>query len=226
MKIINAGDIKGNAKVSILLFSEPGAGKTSSLKGTGRTLLISMESGELSLAGASNIDIVRVKTTNELKEAYTYIKENIEQYDTVAIDSLSELSEVIVGELKTLPEFQGMQNSIKLWGTYTERMIKIAKSFRDLDNINVVLIALAESTRSGYEEKMVPSVAAKKAQSKLPALYDEVIYINVNEDGNREFICQPTETILAKDRSGKLPPMVPYDKEKGLKPIFEMIKGE
>jgi hypothetical protein len=187
--------------------------------------MISMESGELVLSDCDNIDVVRAHSLADIREAYEYVLEHKNDYDTVAIDSLTELGDIIDTELKANPEYQGMANGIKMWGAYTDVMMKIARSFRDIDGLNVVLIALEESVKEGFNETVVPALPAKKAQNKLPALYDEVIYININEDGEREFICQPTEHILAKDRSGKLPAVVPYLREDGLKPIFDIINS-
>jgi len=69
-------------------------------------------------------------------------------------------------------------------------------------------------------------IPAKKVQVKLASLYDEVFYVKINEDGDRVFITQPTQDIVAKDRSGKLEPVEAYDKTKGLKPLFDKILGK
>jgi len=226
IEIRKATDLAKTSGVKVLLYGSSGLGKTSQFKHTGKTLLISLESGELVLSDAENVDVVRVASLAEIREAYEYAKANISKYDTIGVDSLSELSECIVSELKKMPDYSDPRDTFKLWGKYTEIMLQIAKSFRDLEGVNVVLVALEESVKNGFEEKIMPSVAAKKAQSKLPALYDEVLYLRATEDDKREFVCHPTADVVAKDRSGKLEPIEPCTKEQGLGYIFKKIKGE
>jgi phage nucleotide-binding protein len=226
IEIVKATELSKTSGVKVLLYGASGLGKTSQFKHTGKTILISLESGELVLSDAKNVDVVRVSNLAEIREAYEYVKANKDKYDTVGIDSLSELSEVIVAELKKMPEYSDPRDTFKLWGKYTELMLQIAKSFRDLNGINVVLVALDESVKNGFEEKIMPSVAAKKAQGKLPSLYDEVLYLRATENDEREFVCHPTADVVAKDRSGKLDPIEPCSREKGIEHIFKKITGD
>jgi len=222
---IEVKNTKGLANISgvkLLVVGASGSGKTNLARSTGKTIIISAESGDLTLNDVE-VDTVRVKSLNELKEAYKYVKDNSDKYDTVIIDSITETGDLIVAELKKDPEFSSMKDGMKLWMKFSEIMLAIAKSFRDLDNINVVILALAESIKNGFEEKIMPMIPAKKVQAKLGSLYDEVLMIRVDEDGNREFVCRPIPDFDAKDRSGKLEPVEPYDKLKGLKPIFNKI---
>ena len=210
--------------VKLLIVAESGFGKTNLARSTGKTIIISAEGGDLTLNDV-DVDSIRVKNLNDLKEAYQYVKDHVKDYDTVIVDSWTEITEQIVAELKQMPEYQGMNKSMPMWLAFTELATSIAKSFRDLDGINVVLLALPEAVKVGYDDKILPLMPAKKAQAKLGSLYDEVLMIKVDEEGNREFVCQPTSEFSAKDRSGKLPATVPYDKDKGLKPVFNMILG-
>ena len=212
--------------ISLLAYGYSGVGKSSLFRSTGKTLLISAELGELVLNDVDNVDVIRVGSFDDLKEAYTYAKGHVKDYDTVGIDSLTEIGEMIVTELKKDPEFASMKESYKMWMRYTDIIDKIAKSFRNLKGVNVVIIALAESVKNGFEEKIMPLIPAKKSQAKLASLYDEVFYVTIAEDGSRIFQTQPTGDIIAKDRSGKLEPTEPYTKNKGLQPIFEKILGK
>lgn len=212
-----------NNGVKILLYAPSGAGKTSTLKTTGKTLLISLEGGELSLAGSDNVDILRPRSYDELKQAYKIAKENLDKYDTLAIDSLTELGEMIVAHLKKDPEFNSMKDGMKMWMRYSDLMYEVCKSFRDIGNIDVVLIALAETVKENFEDRLYPMIPAKKIQSKLPQLYDLVLYLNVDENSNRSIMTQPTSGVMAKDRSGKLQPVI---EGSDLGQIIKIAKGE
>jgi hypothetical protein len=61
-------------------------------------LFICAENGLLSIAGKSP-DFVEVKTLQELKDLYAYLKDNKPAYDTLVIDSLSEISKIIKDNL-------------------------------------------------------------------------------------------------------------------------------
>lgn len=216
---------KGLAKqngIKMLIVGASGSGKTNLARSTGKTVIISAESGDLTLNDAE-VDSIRVRSLPDLREAYEYVVANLSNYDTVIIDSITEIGEMIVTELKKEPEFASMKDSMKMWMKFTEVMNGIAKSFRDLDGINVVILALPESVTIGLDNKIMPLIPAKKAQAKLGSYYDEVLLIRVDEEGNREFVCSPVSDFDAKDRSGKLDSTMPYDKDFGLKPLFDKI---
>lgn len=205
----------------ILLYGVSGSGKTSLLRGSGKTLMISLENGELSLQGATNIDVLSPKSMAEFRQAYILARDNVDNYDTIAIDSLTELGELIVADLKKDPEYSSMANGMKLWLKYSEDMLAIAKAFRDLKGVNIILIALAETKKENFEDKLYPQIPAQKVQSKLPALFDEVLYLNVTASGDRQLICNPSSAITAKDRSSRLEAV----EEANLEVIFNKIKG-
>jgi phage nucleotide-binding protein len=222
MKIKSLADSITHNGIKVLLFSGSGNGKTSMLKTAGKTLLISLENGELSLSGAENIDVLSPRSMAELRECYTIATENVDKYDTVAIDSLTELGEMIVAELGKNPEFNSAKDGFKLWAKYSEDMYAVAKAFRDLKGVNVIIIALAETRKENFEDRLYPMIPAQKIQLKLPALYDEVLYLAVDESGTRSIITNPTSGILAKDRSSRLDPI----EEPDFQVIFKKINGE
>ena len=211
--------------IKFLIVGPSGSGKTNLARSTGRTIIISTEGGDLTLNDA-DVDSIRVKSLEELREAYEYVSSNKDQYDTVVLDSITDLGEMIVAELKKMPEYSDLSKSMPMWMKFSEIMLQISKSFRDIDGLNVVLLALPESVKNGFDEKIMPMIPAKKIQAKLGSLYDEVLLIRVNEDGKREFVCQPIPEFDAKDRASKLEPTEPYDKEVGLANIIKKIQGD
>jgi len=139
INIVKAKGLAKKAGVKTLIYSDSGIGKTNIFHSTGKTLLLSIEKGDLVLNDADNVDIVRATTLVDVREVYQYIKENNDKYDTFGVDSITDLGEQIVTELKAMPEFQDMKKSMPMWMKFSEIMLSIAKSFRDLENINVVI---------------------------------------------------------------------------------------
>ena len=212
LKVKGKDDIHSDG-IKCLIYAESGSGKTSlaatlDLK---RTLVISFESGLLSVLdekGGEDIQYVEPQNLGDLKKIYDELNDNADfaaKYDTIFIDSLSEVSEMMITALKQDPTvYTGMKDNMKLYMIAQEKMIGIAKSFRDLKGFNVFMTALAATQTTNMVEKLVPSMAGQKLATKLPPLYDFVFYLNVNSDGERHLITQPTASITAKSRSRKL----------------------
>lgn len=109
---------KGSAKrdgVKFLIFGGSGTGKTSLLASMGRTIIISAEKGDLALNNADNCESIQISNLIELRESYNYVIEHRNEYDTVGIDSISDIGQMIVAELKRDPEFSSMKDGIKLY---------------------------------------------------------------------------------------------------------------
>jgi phage nucleotide-binding protein len=199
--------------IKALIYSEPGNGKTTlaatlDLK---RTLIISFESGLLSIldeSGFEDLQYVEPSNLSDLKDIYDNLKNDKDlaaKYDTIFIDSLSEISDMMLEALKQDPTvYTGMKDNMKLYMINQEKVVGIAKSFRDLKGYNVIMTALAATKTTNMVEKLLPSMAGQKLADKLPPLYDFVWYLEVTSDGVRRLITQPTSSITAKSRSRKL----------------------
>ena len=108
---------KGSASrdgVKLLIFGGSGTGKTTLLASMGRTIIISSEKGDLALNDAENCESIQISSLLQLREAYNYVVSNKDSYDTVGIDSISEIGQMVVAELKKDPEFSSMKDGMKL----------------------------------------------------------------------------------------------------------------
>lgn len=198
-EIKNTKDIH-NDGIKILLFANSGTGKTSQL-GTleGKTLILSAESGLLVLKD-KDVDVIDILDTETLGQVYLAIKKGELKYDNICIDSLSEVGELIVSELDKDDYYGDPTNTFPMWKEYSKRIMNICKAFRDLKGVNVVLTALAEPTEVNGSIKYMPMIPAKKAQSKLVSLFDEVYYLNFDKDGNRVVHTNGSSSFEAKSR--------------------------
>jgi phage nucleotide-binding protein len=188
--------------IKILLFGESGIGKTTQL-GTmaGKTLVLSAEGGLLVLKD-KKIDVIDILDIATLGKAYLAIRDGKLKYDNICIDSLTEIGEMIVSELEDDEYFGNPSNTFPKWQEYTKKMIKMVKMFRDLKGVNIIFSALRESSEANGSVVYMPQIPAKKAQSKLVSLFDEVYYINVNNDGERVLHTNSTSTYVGKTRAG------------------------
>ena len=233
MIIKNTSEINATF-LKILVFAESSRGKTSLAKtvtNPKKILVISAESGLLSLAG-SGIDYIDItideKTKlpldapariNKLKEVYDFLARGSD-YEWVMIDSLTEISQVMVTALQK--EFPDRKDSLVLWGENAKRMRAIIKNFRDLPKYHVVMTALVDVDKDENNKRYTVPDVAGGLKRELQAFFDEVFYLHVDENGNRNFVTYATPGMNCKDRSGKLDKMEPAN----LESILKKIKGE
>lgn len=207
MEITNTQGLH-SSQVKMLVYGQSGIGKTS-LMGTlepSETLIISAESGLLCLADKA-IDVIEVKSYEAVRAAFAYLSKGEDEgkYKYVAIDSLTEISDMLVKHLKAKDEYRNPSNVLKMWGEFSESIVGLIKAFRDLPR-HVVFSALSDDVNDGGIITKLPLISGNKAQKLLSSFFDEVFYLSINQDNEREIFTQPTHHFIAKDRSGKLAP--------------------
>ena len=221
LEIKNTKDIAGKA-VNIMIYGISSAGKTSLLSGlSGKTLIISAEGGLLVLKDSA-IDVVEVKNIDELAEVYTLLKSKEYDYENVAIDSLTEIADMIVNDLDSLEYYQDPKNAFVLWKDYSKKLIKIVKMFRDLD-ANVIFTALEDTVEDNGALTKNASVQGKKAQGKLISIQDEFYRLHINKEGKRILSTDSTNFFLAKSRAGLFEKE--YEVEQGSTILGDMLEA-
>ena len=84
------------SNVRLLVYGQAGAGKTSLIKTLPNPVVLSAEGGLLSIADA-NLPFIEIKDMADLAEAYEWLAQSDEakQFESVALDSISEIGEVL-----------------------------------------------------------------------------------------------------------------------------------
>jgi len=218
-KITSTSD-QQHHRIKAIISGESGAGKTMTASTLdGRTLIISSESGTLSLAGR-DIAMIDISRDDEgkviddpklriarLSETFAMLKAGT-PYQNVFLDSLTEINELIVTALNK--EFPDRKDSLVLWGENSKRMTSIIKSFRDLP-YNVFMTCLSKTDKDEHGGRFQGLSLSGKIADTAPQYFDLVLYLSVDAEGKRAFVTSRTPKILAKDRSGKLAPFEPAD---------------
>lgn len=211
--------------VKVLVYGGAGEGKTSLCATAPRPVILSAESGLLSLTrkniermygvntpGISyDIPVMQVTTIEQLMEAYSYFAQPnnraSEHFSTICMDSASEVAEVVLANAK-----RQVKDPRQAYGELVEKMLDTIRKFRDLAGFNVYVTA-----KQAYDKdevtgvfKYQPAMPGKQLGPALPYLFDEVFCLRTSipksttEKGYRFFQTQPDFQYTAKDRSGAL----------------------
>lgn len=208
---------------NLLVYGDSGVGKTvlagsaSMVEEMCPVLLLDVEGGTMSLKNTyPDVDVVRIESWRDMQSVYDPLYDRELPYRTVILDSLTEMQklsmntimrELLNNDPSRDPDVPGMRE----WGKSTEQIRRLVRGFRDLPT-NTIVTALAKQDkdqRTGLT-KIQPSLPGKLA-AEIPGFLDIVAYYYIkvrNDDIKRLLLTQPTETQVAKDRTGQLPMVV------------------
>ena len=200
----STGNLAGNG-VKLLVYGQAGAGKTTLAPTLPNPIVLSAEGGLLSIQDA-DLPYIEITTMAELQEAYKWLAESAEaaQFESVAIDSISEIAEVCLNYEKKVNK-----DPRAAYGSMQEQMADIIRAFRDLPAKHVLMTAKLEKTQDEMGRILyAPSMPGNKTGQSLPYFFDEVLALRVEKDADgfaqRALMCDSDGLWLAKDRSGKL----------------------
>jgi len=207
----NTNDVVNNG-LRVLVYGQAGAGKTTLISTLPNPVIVSTEGGLLSLK-EHKIPYIEVSNIAELGDVFKWLTESEESkaYKSVALDSLSEIAEVVLsGEKKTNKDGRAA------YGETNDRMTQIIRSFRDLPGRHVYFTAKADKLQTDTGALLwSPSMPGKTLTQSLPYFFDEVLALRPVQDDDgtikRALQCHSDLSWLAKDRSGRLAPIEAAD---------------
>lgn len=210
--------------INMLIYGESGVGKTrlagsaDAVPSMRKVLVVDVEGGSLTLANSyPNVDVVRVKTWEEVQDVYDELYAGNHDYSTVVLDSLTEIQKFNMTEvMKTRmaeafskdKDFDEDIPDMRAWGKNIEQIRKFVRAYRDLD-MNTIFIALAKTeknARSGVLTKE-PYLSGKLSK-EVAAFLDIVVYMYMKEfdgENKRLLLTAATDEYVAKDRTNRLP---------------------
>lgn len=204
MRRLSTKDYASNG-IKMLVHGQAGIGKTCLCASLPSPIILSVESGLLSLA-SFDIPAIEIKTLDDLSEAYDWVanSEEAKQYESVCLDSISEIAEVILANEKDKEK-----DPRKAYGNLADITCELMRAFRDLSGKNVYFSAKQERIQDDSGRLLFgPSMPGQKLAQQIPFMFDEVFcYQMVRDENNvpkRVLLTQPDGISVAKDRSGKL----------------------
>jgi hypothetical protein len=206
MQINYTNQIKYDYGVKTCLFGASGIGKTRLLSTAPEPLVLSAESGLLSLR-KEKVAYIEISSYKLLTEAYQWaISTSVEakRFKTFGLDSLSEIAEIVLAE-----ELRKSNDPRRAYGETQQQMYKLVRNFRDIPGKNVVMVAKEMFIEIGMARCATPLMPSEKLQLQVPYFFDLVLHMYVGNDSTtgKRYTALHTQSNLnwlAKDRSGTL----------------------
>lgn len=200
----STGGLSANG-VKMLVYGNAGSGKTSLIPTLPSPVVLSAEGGLLSIQGA-DVPFIEINSMATLMEAYTWLTESDEakQFDSIALDSISEIGEVVLAE-----ELKRNKDGRAAYGELNTVMTSMIRAFRDLPEKNVYFTAKCDKSQDETGRMLfAPSMPGKSLSMQIPYFFDLLLALRVEKDAEgvaqRALMCDSDGIWQAKDRSGKL----------------------
>lgn len=220
VQLVSSNQLATTNGVKIVVYGRSGLGKTLLSATMPNPVILSAESGMLSLKkeniervwgvntpGISyDIPVIVIKNVDDLTQAFDFLENDPRgKLLNPIMDSATEIAEQVLSNAKGQ-----VKDPRQAYGELIDKMTKTIKAFRDLPGRHVLLICKEEKFKDeGTGMTMFgPSMPGQKMGPATPYLTDEVFQIAIGKDNDgstyRYLRTQPDFTSDAKDRSGAL----------------------
>lgn len=209
--------------LKVLTYGYSGTGKTMFAGGAPKPLFLDIEAGLLTLRN-KDVDAVKIEKWKDVEDVFMFLKNEKHDYQTVVVDSLTELQKKLADEL-----IKGKERlTIGDWGILIDKIRRFVRHVRDLP-MHVIVICLADQRKDDEKGRVyaVPSLNGKALPGELAAYFDIVLYQytkkNKDNENGAEYLAltHGEERVVAKDRSGKLKPVIVPSFDEIKKEVFE-----
>ena len=181
--------------LKMCVYGDAGVGKTKLCGTAPNPVIISAEAGLLTLANM-DLPVIEIAKPGDLQAAFKQVKKDMDMFDTVCIDSLSEIAEVLLAAYK--PNFKDKRQA---YGQMADEMMDFTKAFRGFPK-HVLMTSKMKPLEDEHTGIVTyrPFMPGKAFTDQLPYYFDVVACMRVKQKGQRYLQMQPSPTHLAKTR--------------------------
>ena len=202
IKLRSTSEVHTNG-IKMLVYGAAGAGKTHLIQTLPNPVILSAESGLLTLQG-KDIPYIQITNMAELHEAYAWAVSDDCKFDSICLDSISEIAEVVLNTEK-----KKATDPRQAYGAMQEQVSDIIRAFRDIPGKHVYFSAKQEKTQDDMGRIIYgPMMPGKQIGQQIPYQFDMVFALRVEKDseGNavRALLCERDGLWEAKNRGGRL----------------------
>jgi phage nucleotide-binding protein len=202
--------------IKMLVYAPAGYGKTVLTATLPTPLLLSAESGLLSLhpnnvekifGFRKDIPVIQISSIKDFQDAYEFCatSAHAKHFESFALDSISEIAEVVLGNAK-----RQVKDPRQAYGELGEKMSTLIRAFRDLKGKHIYFAAKQDREKDETTGMMLygPSMPGKQLTREIAHFFDEVFALGINKTPEgvpyRFLRTRADVQFQAKDRSGAL----------------------
>lgn len=191
---------KKDLRLKVLVAGGAGYGKTTFGATACNPLFICGEKWLLTLAGSATPDYIDVPTLDKLRETVSWLRKEKPDYDTLVVDSISEIAEWIRRSMTNGGETVLSQRE---WGILSDKIMSILHQLVDLD-YNIIFLAHTQEKDDEAGNTFYDIAIPGGARQLTPRIFDIIAYIWVDKEGNRSINVKENSYSRAKCRSQAL----------------------
>lgn len=205
--------------IKMLVYGDPGTGKTPLATTAPRPVMLLVEPGARSLSQSympcyaaydATTDKGKLDRINQFFDWCTKSRE-MDNFDTICIDSVSMYAEIALSYAEAT-----VKDGRAVYGAVLDEVMPKMRDLFYMKNKHIYLIAKRAMIEVDKKTITRPLFPGKALNAQIPHLYDEILYLEkVFVPGQAEatsmWRTRATPSILARDRSGKLAEYEPPD---------------
>lgn len=181
---------------SVLVVGRSGMGKTTLIKTCPKPIIITSEHKLFALR-KENIPVIEVKNLDDFNEAIDFVcSKKAKKFETVCIDSVSDLAETLLTTLK-----KGVSDQRQAYGQMADSILEALDQLKEVKGKHVYVICKAKKLEDEGVVKMVPLMPGRRLGDELAYKFDLVLYLDKNDDEEnpyRYLVTEPTYKVDAK----------------------------
>ncbi len=199
-----------NLGVKAIVYGPAGSGKTPIINTAPRPVMLACEPGLLSMRG-STVPTFIGATAKSIDEFFDWLFSSAEtkNFDTVAVDSISQMCEIYLEEALTGKSKGGNKvHGLVAYGNMATEVLKQIERLYFMQYKHTYLIAKIENVTGALNNYVRPYYPGKQLPVLMPHKYDQILHLDIHNVPSvgqvRSFQCQSTIDVMARDRTGRL----------------------
>ena len=199
-----ADTLAGKFGCKAVIYGGPGSGKTPIINTCHKPVMLACEPGLLSMKG-STVPTYEGYEASRIHEFMRWLTTSSEakNYDTVAIDSVSQMAEIIL-----LDHSKTIKHGLQQYGETAKDVMNIMRQLYFIKDKHTYLVAKEEIVDINGVKFRRPHYIGQQLPIAVPHLFDLILHLskaNIPNVGTTlAFRCQGSFDVVARDRSGKL----------------------